>query len=65
LRQKIDAAIEKLLADGTIRDIYMHYGVEHRAGCVALKRVGRNSKAYSADLSCRSAQYAALLRPTN
>ncbi len=31
LRQKIDAAIEKLLADGTIRDIYTRYGVEHRA----------------------------------
>jgi polar amino acid transport system substrate-binding protein len=30
LRQKIDAAVEKLLADGTIRDIYMRYGVEHR-----------------------------------
>jgi polar amino acid transport system substrate-binding protein len=31
LRQRIDAAIEKLLADGTIRDIYARYGVEHRA----------------------------------
>jgi polar amino acid transport system substrate-binding protein len=30
LRQKIDAAIEKLLAEGTIRDIYRRYGVEHR-----------------------------------
>jgi len=30
LRQKIDAAVEKLLADGTIRDIYTRYGVEHR-----------------------------------
>jgi len=30
LRQKIDAAIERLLADGTIRDIYARYGVEHR-----------------------------------
>jgi hypothetical protein len=26
-----DTAIEKLLADGTIRDIYTRYGVEHRA----------------------------------
>jgi hypothetical protein len=26
-----------------------------------MKRVGRNSAAYSADLSCRSAQYASLL----
>jgi polar amino acid transport system substrate-binding protein len=31
LRQKIDAAVEKLLADGTFRDIYARYGVEHRA----------------------------------
>jgi len=31
LRQKIDAAVEKLLADGTIQDIYTRYGVEHRA----------------------------------
>jgi polar amino acid transport system substrate-binding protein len=30
LRQRIDAAVEKLLADGTIRDIYTRYGVEHR-----------------------------------
>ena len=30
LRQKIDAAIERLLADGTIRDIYARYGIEHR-----------------------------------
>ena len=31
LRQKIDLAVERLLADGTIRDIYARYGVEHRA----------------------------------
>src|SRR3954447_6147731 len=31
LRQEIDAAVEKLLAEGTFRDIYARYGVEHRA----------------------------------
>lgn len=31
LRQTVDAAVERLLADGTIRDIYARYGVEHRA----------------------------------
>ena len=31
LRQKIDLAVERLLADGTIGDIYARYGVEHRA----------------------------------
>lgn len=30
LRQRIDAAIDGLLADGTIRDIYGRYGIEHR-----------------------------------
>ncbi len=35
LRQRIDAAVEKLLADGTIRDIYTRYGVEHRAPVAA------------------------------
>jgi polar amino acid transport system substrate-binding protein len=30
LRQKVDAAIDRLLADGTIRNIYARYGVEHR-----------------------------------
>ena len=30
LRQKIDGVIDRLLADGTIRDIYARYGVEHR-----------------------------------
>jgi polar amino acid transport system substrate-binding protein len=30
LRQKIDTAIERLLIDGTIRDIYARYGIEHR-----------------------------------
>jgi polar amino acid transport system substrate-binding protein len=35
LRQKIDAAVEKLLADGTIRDIYTRYGVEHRTPVAA------------------------------
>ncbi|HKU98637.1 MAG TPA: transporter substrate-binding domain-containing protein [Vineibacter sp.] len=30
LRQRIDAAIEQMLADGTIRTIYARYGVEHR-----------------------------------
>lgn len=31
LRRKMDAAIDRLLADGTIRDIYARYGIEHRA----------------------------------
>lgn len=31
LREKIDAAVERLLADGTVRAIYARYGVEHRA----------------------------------
>src|SRR5437763_92443 len=31
LRQKIDLRLARLLADGTIRDIYARYGVEHRA----------------------------------
>jgi ABC-type amino acid transport substrate-binding protein len=35
LRQRIDAAIEKLLAEGTIRDIYTRYGVDHRAPAAA------------------------------
>jgi polar amino acid transport system substrate-binding protein len=30
LRQKIDMAIDRMLADGTIREIYARYGVEHR-----------------------------------
>jgi len=30
LRAKIDAAVERLLADGTIRNIYARYGIEHR-----------------------------------
>jgi polar amino acid transport system substrate-binding protein len=30
LRQKIDGVIERMLADGSIRDIYARYGVEHR-----------------------------------
>ncbi len=30
LIQKIDAALEQMLADGTIRDIYARYGIEHR-----------------------------------
>ena len=30
LRQKIDDVIERMLADGSIRDIYARYGVEHR-----------------------------------
>ena len=30
LRQAIDAAVGRLLADGTIRDIYARYGIEHR-----------------------------------
>jgi polar amino acid transport system substrate-binding protein len=29
-RQAIDAAIDRLVADGTVREIYSHYGVEHR-----------------------------------
>ncbi|WP_315836554.1 substrate-binding periplasmic protein [Bradyrhizobium prioriisuperbiae] len=30
LRERIDAAVDKLLAAGTIREIYARYGVEHR-----------------------------------
>ena len=30
LRQAIDTAVGRLLADGTIRDIYARYGIEHR-----------------------------------
>ena len=30
LRQKIDDVIERMLANGSIRDIYARYGVEHR-----------------------------------
>jgi polar amino acid transport system substrate-binding protein len=30
LRQRIDEAIDRLLADGTIRTIYARYGIEHR-----------------------------------
>lgn len=30
LREKIDAAVDQLLSDGTIRDIYARYGIEHR-----------------------------------
>ena len=30
LRQRIDEAVDKLLADGTIRTIYARYGIEHR-----------------------------------
>jgi polar amino acid transport system substrate-binding protein len=30
LRQKIDDVIERMLANGRIRDIYARYGVEHR-----------------------------------
>jgi polar amino acid transport system substrate-binding protein len=30
LRQKIDGVIERMLANGSIRDIYARYGVEHR-----------------------------------
>ncbi|HEX2891023.1 substrate-binding periplasmic protein, partial [Vineibacter terrae] len=30
LGQKIDAAVQRMLADGTIRDIYARYGIEHR-----------------------------------
>jgi polar amino acid transport system substrate-binding protein len=30
LRQRIDGVIERMLADGSIRDIYARYGVEHR-----------------------------------
>jgi len=30
LRQRIDAAIDAMLADGTIRAIYARYGIEHR-----------------------------------
>jgi polar amino acid transport system substrate-binding protein len=31
LRQQIDAALDQMLADGTVRDIYARYGIEHRA----------------------------------
>lgn len=34
LGQKIDTAIEQMLADGTIRDIYARYGIEHRPPAV-------------------------------
>jgi polar amino acid transport system substrate-binding protein len=30
LREKIDAAVERLLINGTIRDIYARYAIEHR-----------------------------------
>jgi polar amino acid transport system substrate-binding protein len=30
LRESVDAALDRLLADGTIQDIYAHYGIEHR-----------------------------------
>jgi polar amino acid transport system substrate-binding protein len=30
LKRRVDAAIEKLVGDGTIRDIYNRYGIEHR-----------------------------------
>lgn len=30
LREKIDAALDRMLADGTIRAIYARYGIEHR-----------------------------------
>ena len=30
LREAIDAAIERLVADGTVAKIYSHYGIEHR-----------------------------------
>ena len=31
LNQKINSAIERMLADGAIRDIYARYGIEHRS----------------------------------
>lgn len=31
LRGEIDRAVERLLADGTVRSIYARYGIEHRA----------------------------------
>ena len=30
LRQRVDAAIDRMLEEGTIRDIYARYGIEHR-----------------------------------
>ena len=30
LRKAVDAALEALLADGSIRSIYARYGIEHR-----------------------------------
>jgi polar amino acid transport system substrate-binding protein len=30
LRSEIDRAVERLLADGTIRTIYARYGIDHR-----------------------------------
>lgn len=30
LREAIDRAIDRLMADGTVRTIYSHYGIEHR-----------------------------------
>jgi polar amino acid transport system substrate-binding protein len=35
LTQKIDAAIERLLTEGVIRDIYARYGIEHRPPAVS------------------------------
>jgi polar amino acid transport system substrate-binding protein len=35
LGQKISAAIERMLADGAIRDIYAQYGIEHRPPAIA------------------------------
>jgi polar amino acid transport system substrate-binding protein len=31
LRGKMDAAVDRLLAEGTVRDIYARYGIEHRS----------------------------------
>jgi ABC-type amino acid transport substrate-binding protein len=30
LRDSVDAALDRLLADGTIQGIYARYGIEHR-----------------------------------
>ena len=35
LGQKINAAIERMLADGAIRDIYAQYGIQHRPPTIA------------------------------
>ena len=44
LRQRIDGVIERMLADGSIRDIYDRYGVEHRPLWAAAGHFGRGER---------------------